>query len=316
MRSLSIVLIATSLASVLVAAPANAQSIRTFVSTTGSDANPCSLAQPCRHFQTAVNATAAGGEVDALDAGAYGSFTIGQAITINGQGWSYVAPPANGQAITVNAVSGSVTIRGVALNGVGAANADGIGFNSGDSLTVLDCVIQNFGHNGIGVGTTAASLLTVSDTVVSDNHMGIIISSPSGSAPVTGVFNKLTMLHNTLDALHVQSSTGQTINVTVSDSVSANNGVNGIVTSATGGSTINVMVRNSTIVNNGGGLAANTGSGGNSTIRVTRSTLTGNTVGAWGVSGTGVVDSYNDNNIDGNGGGVPGNAAPPQIVYK
>src|SRR6202163_1048343 len=72
---LASVVLAAALAAVLPAAPAQAQAqaIRTFVSTAGSDSNPCSITQPCRHFQAAVNATSAGGEVDALDAGAYGS---------------------------------------------------------------------------------------------------------------------------------------------------------------------------------------------------------------------------------------------------
>ena len=77
-------------------APAQAQAPRTFVSAAGSDSNPCSFAAPCRHFQAAVNATSAGGEVDALDPAGYGPITISQAITIEGQGWSYIAPPASG----------------------------------------------------------------------------------------------------------------------------------------------------------------------------------------------------------------------------
>src|SRR5258708_14267360 len=90
---------ALALAVTLPAVPAQAQSIRTFVSTAGSDSNPCSLTQPCRHFSAAVAATAVGGEVDALDPGAYGSFPILPAITIQGQGGSHVAPPAGGNAI-------------------------------------------------------------------------------------------------------------------------------------------------------------------------------------------------------------------------
>ena len=40
---------------------------------------------PCRHFQAAVTATAAEGEVDALDPGNYGGFTVSHAITIEGK---------------------------------------------------------------------------------------------------------------------------------------------------------------------------------------------------------------------------------------
>src|SRR5258708_32367166 len=115
---------ASALAVTFPAVQAQDQSIRTFVSTAGSDSNPCSLAAPCRHFQAAVNATALGGEVDALDPGAYGSFTISQGITIEGQGWSYVAPPANGAAITVNApgANDKINIIGVVLSGTAIAN--------------------------------------------------------------------------------------------------------------------------------------------------------------------------------------------------
>src|ERR1700722_12172353 len=101
--------IAAVLAVTLPAVSAQARgAIRTYVSITGSDSNPCSLTAPCRHFQAAVNATSAGGEVDALDPGGYGSFTINQAVTIEGEGWSYVAPGSNGVAISVNASSGNV----------------------------------------------------------------------------------------------------------------------------------------------------------------------------------------------------------------
>ena len=135
---------ALALAVTLPAVSAQAQAPRTFVSAAGSDSNPCSFAAPCRHFQAAVNATSAGGEVDALDPAGYGPITITQAITIEGQGWSYIAPPADGNGITINAVSGNVAIHGVSLNGAGiTGNTNGIVFNSGASLTVTDCVAQN-----------------------------------------------------------------------------------------------------------------------------------------------------------------------------
>ena len=165
-------LLATVLACVFFAAPANAQAPRAFVSAAGSDSNPCSFAAPCRHFQAAVTATSVGGEVDALDPAGYGPIVIGQAITIEGQGWSYIAPPVGGSGITVNAVSGNVTIRGVSLNGVGITGiTTGIRFNSGSSLTVRDSVIRNFTQDGIlfGPNTSSLSQLFVSNTVVSDN---------------------------------------------------------------------------------------------------------------------------------------------------
>jgi hypothetical protein len=303
--------LAAALFSVLPAVQAKAQAIRTFVSVAGSDTNPCSITQPCRHFQAAVNATALGGEVDALDPGAYGSFTISQAVTIEGQGWSYVAPPANGNAITINAGSGNVTIRGVSLNGVGATgNTVGIMFNTGASLTVRDSVVQNFGSSGIqfAPNTSTLSQLFVSNTAASDNSSGIVIS-PSGSGTTKAVLNHVEAEHNGTTGI-VALTGSQTINVTVSDSVSANNGVDGIFAESDGATSVKIMVRNSTIANNAGnGLESfNTGA----TIRFTRSTITGNGT-AWVANASGVVTSYNDNNIDDNGSA---NTAPPQIGYK
>ena len=132
---------ALALAVTLPAVPAQAQAPRTFVSAAGSDSNPCSFAAPCRHFQAAVNATSAGGEVDALDPAGYGPIFITKSITIEGQGWSYIAPPFGGDGITINAPGDRVAIHGVSINGVGITPAFGIVFNSGSSLKVQDCVI-------------------------------------------------------------------------------------------------------------------------------------------------------------------------------
>ena len=154
-----------ALAATLPVSSAQAQSPRTFVSAAGSDSNPCSFAAPCRHFQAAVNATSAGGEVDALDPAGYGPITITQAITIEGQGWSYIAPPVSGNGITINAVSGNFFIHGVLINGAGITGPiNGIVFNSGNVLTVRDCVIRNFNGDGIDflpTGSTANSAFGV-----------------------------------------------------------------------------------------------------------------------------------------------------------
>jgi hypothetical protein len=305
-------LLATALAFVFFAAPANAQAPRTFVSAAGSDSNPCSFAAPCRHFQAAVDATSAGGEVDALDPAGYGPITISQAVTIEGQGWSYIAPPTGGNGITINAVSGNVIIHGVSLNGVGiTGTTTGIVFNSGGSLTVEDSVIRHFSNAGIDFApnTSNPSQLYVSNTPVSDNGTDGIIIEPSGSGTTTGVLDHVKTINNGNNGIEAITST-QTIKATVTDSVSANNTGKGIhVFSGSGGTPVNVMVRNSTIAYNALGLfVENIGA----TIRVTRSTITGNNVG-WNV-GSAVVLSYADNNIDGN---TNGNTVPPNtLTYK
>jgi hypothetical protein len=51
------------------ALPAQASLTRTFVSAAGSDANPCTITQPCASFAHAYSLTAASGIVAALDPG-------------------------------------------------------------------------------------------------------------------------------------------------------------------------------------------------------------------------------------------------------
>jgi hypothetical protein len=191
---------ALALAVTLPAAPANAQTaIRTYVSITGNDTNPCSLTAPCRHFQAAANATAAGGEIDALDPGGYGSFTISQAISIEGEGWSYLAPPPGGAAITVNANSGDVNIRGVSLDGVGISDATGILFNSGTTLNVQNSVIRNFSNSGISFAPTSSSpsQFFMSNSLVSDNGgQGVAIATSTSGGTVAAALSEVTISNN------------------------------------------------------------------------------------------------------------------------
>jgi hypothetical protein len=308
-----IVVVATfALVVALLAAPAQAQSIRTFVSVTGSDSNPCSITEPCRHFSAAVAATALGGEVDALEPGAYGSFTINQAITIEGQGWSYVAPGGNGIAITINATTDdNIEISGVLLNGVDVANSIGIQFTLGASLNIENCVIRNFSGSGINFTPNAFTQyqLSVSNTRVLDNGIGISVSPVGpglGSVSVGGILDHIEMIGNET-GLKVATLSGQIVDFMVSESVAANN-QSGILVQTTG-ATSNVMVRNSTITNNVTGVEAQTSG---SLVRITRSTIARNSTG-WEISGGAVVSSFGDNSIIDN---PSGDDAPPVNGYK
>src|SRR5690349_8385830 len=79
-------LVASTTALYCAASPANAQSARTYVSGTGKDGNPCTAASPCKTLQTAINLTAAGGEVYVLNSANYGSAIINKSLTITSEG--------------------------------------------------------------------------------------------------------------------------------------------------------------------------------------------------------------------------------------
>lgn len=301
---------ALALAAVLPAIPAQATLLtRTFVSSAGSNSNPCTITQPCASFATAYSLTAPSGIIAALDPGKYGPLTITGPITIDGNGWAAITAPAGGNGITINAVSGNVALTGLKIDGAGAAN-NGIQFNSGDSLSVSDSVIRNIGAAsgtaGIVYKPGASSTLSVSNTSVSDSFEGIDIL-PSGTGTTAAVLDHVKMERNANYGLQVQTSS-QSINVTVSESVVSSNPNGGIVVSSPQVKSINVIVRNSIIANNqsGYGLWAVFD---NAVIRVTRSTITGNNTAFFGDSG-GSVKSFGDNNIAANANPV---SAPPTI---
>ena len=74
------VLLAAAVAIGSSTAAATAQ--RTFVASTGSDVDPCSVTQPCRGFARAMTQTAADGEIVVLDSAGYGPVTITQGVSI------------------------------------------------------------------------------------------------------------------------------------------------------------------------------------------------------------------------------------------
>jgi hypothetical protein len=285
------------------AAPAWAQAARTFVSAAGSDGNNCTnVATPCRHFAAAYAATAANGEIDVLDPANYGSLTITGPVSIEGHGWAAVSPPPGGSfsaSVIIHANAGDkINIIGVVIDGTNSPDNAGIQFTSGGSLTVRDSVIRNCTAGILFEPSSSASTqIFVSNTLIS-GCAGAIQINPTGSGTTNGVFNHVQLVNST-SGPGLEYSTGTaSINLTLSDSVSANNAFG--VAGYSGTAPVSIMVRNSTIANNSAyGLYALT----NSTIRVTRSTITGN-----GSTWLGTVLSYGDNNIDGNGSN---NTEPP-----
>jgi hypothetical protein len=120
-----LLVLAVLLVAPLLAAPANAQASRTWVSGVGDDTNPCSRAAPCKTFAGAISKTAAAGEINCLDPGGFGAVTITKSITIDCGG-------------TFGSILASLT--------------NGIVVNNLNQATVVDVVIRNVSINGAGNG--------------------------------------------------------------------------------------------------------------------------------------------------------------------
>ena len=295
--ALLLTLFATALACLLHAVPAQAQPIRVFVALTGSDANPCTFASPCKSAQHAHDVVAAGGEVRMLDPGSYGLLTITKSISILGDGHGGIAASGGAVAITINAgANDSVNIRGLVIEGFGTGS-EGIKVNSGASLNIQDSIIRKFTGAGIDyVTTTFGSQLNVSRTIVSDMATGSnsVNIAPTGPGTVNGVFDRVELDRGDNGLVVINTnSTSQKINLTIVDSVVSNNATSGILVGAN--ALAQVMVQNCTISNNGAGLIPLA----LAIVRVTRSAITGNTTGFVSTLGGSLI-SFGDNSLAGN----------------
>ena len=156
----------------------------------GDDANPCSRTSPCLTFAGAITKTAAGGEIDALDPGGFGTLTITKSITIDGGGGVASVMASSGAfGITVSAgATDIVTIRNVQVQGdlgngssPGTAGDSGIVFNSGAMLNIDNCKIDGFAYSGIGAVTSANAILNVTNTIITNASYGISLQSSGGA---------------------------------------------------------------------------------------------------------------------------------------
>jgi hypothetical protein len=120
---------------------------------------------------------------------------------------------------------------------------------------------------------------------------------PTGSAVVTGVLSNV-ITNNNADGIVVngQLTTGASLNVTIVDSEASNNVAGGVeADSSSGHPSAAVMLRNVVASDNGIGLEADR----TAILRVAHSVVTGNGTGV-ATSGGGILNSYGDNDIDGN----------------
>lgn len=170
------------------AAPATALATlnRAFVSSTGSDANLCTLASPCRTFQRAETEVLPGGEIVALDSAGYGPVQITKALTLGGAPGvqASITATANGAGVSINAGATDVVFLHD-LTVLSSSSYYGIRFIAGASLHVDDTVISGF---NLAFSTTGGIIfqgtghLYVSDTIIRGCYKGIFITPPNAAA--------------------------------------------------------------------------------------------------------------------------------------
>ena len=248
---------------IVASAPAQAQNgplTRSFVSSAGSDGNPCTITQPCATFAHAYTAIGANGIIAALDPGKYGPITISGPVTINGNGWAAITAPAQGAGVTIFGDSGNVTLNGLEIDGAGAANYGIIDyFYYNHNLIVSNCLLQNFvGNDQLGAGSglaiqaeaTGPANITVANTTFSYNgSAGIYYTGASNGPNLNFIIDHVMATANGWGIqIDASESTGGSVLVAVSNSVLDNNG-NGIALFG-GNPTMEMMVSDSHIDSN------------------------------------------------------------------
>jgi hypothetical protein len=264
--------LAISVLSIGAASPALALANRVFVSArSGNNANACdNVNTPCQTFAGAVIQLNPNGEVIVLDSGGYGPVTITQGVTIEAPAGvtAFIHPPS-GDAITINAGSAKVTLRGLTLN-VGTNN--GITVTSVGTLSVEDCSISGFSVDGISILSGGINVV-VKGTDIKGCGDGVRVRNTSGTAIVT------------IDRCHLDTNSGfgfSSINdggsarITITNSTASRNDQAGIHVGF-GFDRIDKAVIESCVVASNGfhGILANA-SGAGSEVAVSNCTVTGN----------------------------------------
>ena len=284
-------------------ATALAQATRTWVSGVGDDANPCSRTAPCKTWAGAISKTAVNGEIDALDPGGFGAVTIIKAITIDGGPGIAGVLVAAGNGINVNVLATDVvTLRNLDINGVGGGGVNGIHLSNGGTLNIENCQIYGFNTHGIDIVPAVQSNVTIKDTNVINNTGGGLFVQPAGGQALVVVDNS----HFEKGQFGVR--VGDSTHATVRHSVAFANVANGF-SAVSAGAVAELSLENSVSSNNGvNGVAT---SGANSLVRISNMTIMDNTSLGLNSSLGGQIVSFGNNHI---GGNIGGNGAPTLTV--
>jgi hypothetical protein len=162
---------------VATASASYAQATRTWVSGVGDDVNPCSRTAPCKTFAGAISKTAAGGEINCLDPGGFGTITITKSLTIDCQGTlGSILSAGAPTGVTVNGTNIVVTLRNLSIQAVGTGT-DGIRFVNGKQLNIENVNITQVARYGVWVSAMAgAGSVVIKNASITNGVDGIRVA--------------------------------------------------------------------------------------------------------------------------------------------
>lgn len=293
----------------VISAPALGQATRTWVSGTGSDANPCSRTAPCQTFAGAISKTATGGEINVLDAGGFGTVNITKSITIDGLGPMSSALNVNTTGIIVNGAGIVVNLRNLTVNGANGTASNGIRILQAAAVNIDEVVIEN--QQGTGTSGRGVTVETSTGTVnvnVQNSRFANIQNFGIHSNPTGGIVNLAVT-----DTSFVRGGTTaiqlrQLTNATLDGVLVTHHNPGAAVTAEL--STVVTHISNSVFTDNAFGVFS--GNGGAPTTRISDTVITRSATAALQISG-GTIISYGNNPIRGNTGNeIPSSVELPR----
>jgi len=287
---------------------AQAQATRTWVSGVGDDVNPCSRTAPCKTFAGAISKTAAGGEIDCLDPGGFGTVTITKSLTIDGtkgSGFgSVLAAGTNGINVNDSATGTPNTInvylKNLSINGASTGFV-GINISSARQVWVEDCQIFGFrAGNGNAIRDTRTNAATnppmglwVYDTKMVNNLNSAVFISASTTTNYRSFFNNVRIFGNSSHGIEVTNGAATIVNSDISNNLGNGARINSGAQVNAIGSAFN---GNGTGVNNVNGIC-----------NLADVTIMNNSTG---FANTGTSASFGNNNVRDNGAG---NSLPASV---
>ena len=287
-----------------------------YVSTSGNNANACTLAAPCRTLQVGINKTPEGGELRILDSGFYGnSATIEKSLTVTGNGNTVYL----GNPLTINKTGAVVNVRGLTLDGQNTV-VDGIRVVTAAAVNIERCTIHGFTQDGIQAAFGPIDLFIKDSTLRRNKKNGLLMAAgPNSSLHVdnshfdyNGSFGGTgggagmsitvpiaTISRSTVSGNNGGLSAGNGTRVSIVSTVASGNFVGGGFNAGNG----STMVLESSIANgNNHGLSVSNGG----LVQISNSNFAGNLCCA--IVNQGTVETRRNNTIKGS---ISGNALVP-----
>jgi hypothetical protein len=263
------------LAALLFSGAAPAQLFRAYLAIDGNDANPCTLAQPCRLLPAALNAVGSGGEVWMLDSANYNTSPVNvtksvSILAVPGVVGSVVA--AGGPAILVETAGVNVKLRNLVIVPLpGPAASDGIALTSGAVLTVEGCLVENIAGNGISAQGVAT--VRIVDSVIRDNGAhGVLLRNN-----VVATISRSIISRNTTSGVWIEGNSAATSTaVDIADSVVEGSSTGVLAYSVHATAVVKASISGSRLLRNGGAAGVQSDVGASATLAVTGTTVASN----------------------------------------